>query len=233
MSVFKFKQFEIDQAGCAMKINTDGVLLGAMAAFQSPRRILDIGTGTGVIAMMLAQRFEGAQVEAIEIDKEAALAAGNNFKRSTFGNRLSVYHISIEDFISDRKYDLVVSNPPFFVNDLKSSELRKGIARHADETFFESLIKKANSLLTEKGSIWIILPNKQAGQVIDFAKAYSLNLIIKVNIHSDCTRPTIRQIICLSKEAQELYETDFYIYDSPKLHTEAYQVLLKDFFLAY
>lgn len=233
MSIFKFKQFEVDQAGCAMRINTDGVLLGATVKHPSPTAILDIGTGTGVIALMLAQRFPEATIHAVEIDQQAAETAEKNFQFSVFSERLTINHTSIEQYEYARQFDLIVSNPPFFVNDLKSEEFRKGIARHADEDFFSMLIKKSSGLLTDEGLIWLILPVKQADEVIGIAAYYNLSLAERIHIHSDESKPTFRQMICLKKGETVLRERDFNIYESFKQHTAAYKELLKDFFLAF
>ncbi len=233
MGIFKFKQFDVDQSGCAMKINTDGVLLGATVSHPSPKRILDIGTGTGVIALMLAQRFPDAFIEAVEIDQQAAETASKNFQLSVFSERLNINHTAIEQYNNNEKFDLIVSNPPFFVNDLKNEEIRKGIARHADEAFFSALVEKSNSLLADEGQIWLILPIKQANDVIDIASPYGLSLAERVNMHSDQNRPTFRQMICLKKGEVLLKEHDFNIYESLKEHTKEYKALLKDFFLAY
>lgn len=232
-SIFKFKQFEIDQTGCAMKVNTDGVLLGAMVNHHTPMRILDIGTGTGVIALMLAQRFPGAIIHAIEIDQQASETAKKNFQFSVFNDRLSVENIALEQYNSVERFDLIVSNPPFFVNDLKNDEHRKGIARHAGVDFFEMMVKKSAELLNENGKIWLILPVKQANDVIAKASEFGLSLCDRINLHSDKTKPTFRQIICLSNSKMPLKETDFYIYEALKQNTQEYKILLKDFFLAF
>ncbi|QXU42995.1 tRNA1(Val) (adenine(37)-N6)-methyltransferase [Pedobacter sp. D749] len=233
MSIFKFKQFEVDQTGCAMKINTDGVLIGAMANHHAPKNILDIGTGTGVIALMLAQRFLDAHIHAVEIDGQAAKTAGRNFQSSVFSERLSINHIAIEQYNNNEKFDLIVSNPPFFVNDLKNEEFRKGIARHAGEDFFSLLVEKSNSLLADDGQIWLVLPVKQADEVIAIAAQYDLSLAERIHMHSDENKPTFRQVICLKKGETLLKESDFNIYQSLREHTKAYKLLLKDFFLAY
>lgn len=233
MSIFKFKQFEVDQTGCAMKINTDGVLLGAMAKPQSFRHILDIGTGTGVIALMLAQRFPEAVIQAVEIDEKAAETAAGNFEASVYSARLKVHHIAVEDFNSGEKFDLIVSNPPFFVNDLKNEEVRKGIARHAAVGFFSMLVKKISDLLTADGEAWLILPVKQADEVVLHASHYGIRLIERVHIHSDRSKAAFRQIIRLGKNNAALQESDFYLYEDLKVHTAEYKILLKDFFLAY
>lgn len=120
-SIFRFKQFNVDQTGCAMKINTDGVLLAALVDGEG-ENILDIGTGTGVIALMLAQRFKQAKIHALEINSEASATAGKNFKNSVFSNRLTISNIAIEQYSNAEQFDLIVSNPPYFVNDLRNSE---------------------------------------------------------------------------------------------------------------
>lgn len=233
-SIFRFKEFEVDQAGCAMKINTDGVLLAAIVAHDAPNYLLDIGTGTGVIAMMLAQRFPKAEVDAVEIDESAANAAIGNFARSKFSARTAAHLCSIANYQTERKYDLIVSNPPFFVNDLKNQEVRKGIARHADEAFFDDLLQKADEIMSPTGSFWLILPVKQAELLVESAKQYEMSLHKLIEVRSDESRPVIRHIICLSKSnvIQPIPET-FCIYASKGVHTPAYRDLLKDFFLAF
>jgi len=233
MSVFKFKQFEVDQSACAMKINTDGVLLAAMVESVQADYILDIGTGTGVIALMLAQRFVHAKVHAVEIDAAAAATASKNFQLSVFKDRLTCDPIAIENFNPIQQFDLIVSNPPFFVNDLKNAEEKKGIARHASEVFFEELMAKVNVLLTADGLFWIILPIKQAEDLVKIASAYGLLLQKQINLHSDVSKPTFRQILCLSRRGFPVEIKDFYIYESEKVYTGEYKEVLKDFFLGY
>ena len=233
MSIFKFKQFDVDQSGCAMKINTDGVLLAVFAESDHPKRILDIGTGTGVLALMLAQRFEKAKIEAVEIDEQASATARNNFQVSKFSERLNLNNIAIEHYQSDKKFDLIISNPPFFVNDLKSSEEKKGIARHADEGFFGHLIEKVNQLLNTDGSFWVILPVKQAKDLVSMACNVGLHVSKKIELHSDESKPPFRWIICLTRNNSETKTEHFYIYQSEKIYTQAYKYLLKDFFLGY
>ncbi|MNK80426.1 tRNA1(Val) (adenine(37)-N6)-methyltransferase [compost metagenome] len=216
-----------------MKINTDGVLLGAMVDHQLPRRILDIGTGTGVIALMLAQRFPEAVIQAVEIDEKAAETAERNFQQSPFNHRLAINNIAIEQYVHSEQFDLIVSNPPFFVNDLRNEEVRKGIARHADAGFFAMLVRKINELLTAEGEAWLILPVKQADEVIFHARHYGIVLMARVHIHSDRSKATFRQIIRLGKKKAATQESDFYLYEDLKVHTAEYKILLKDFFLAY
>lgn len=232
-SIFRFKKFEVDQSGCAMKINTDGVLLAAVVMHSNPRFILDIGTGTGVIALMLAQRFPEANVDAVEIDESATNAAVGNFARSSFSERTTAHFSAIEDYVTARKYDLIVSNPPYFVNDLKNPEVRKGIARHTDAQFFESLLTKISEILNDEGCFWVILPVKQAELLVQSAAAFNLSLHKQIDICSDQSKPVIRQVICLSALKGTTERETFYIYESKGVYTDAYRLLLKDFFLAF
>jgi len=232
-NVFKFKKFEVNQSGCAMKINTDGVLLGAIAERVGAKYILDIGTGTGVIAMMLAQRFENAQVDAVEIDEQAALAAKGNFSNSDFAANCNAHHNDISEFQTDRRYDLVVSNPPFFVNDLKNQEHRKGIARHAASQFFESMMERVADLLDKSGSFWFILPVKQAEYMVKIASAYGLSPSVVIHLHSDDSKPEFRWIVCLDYADEETLHQNLNIYEMEGVYTAAYKRLLKDFFLAF
>jgi len=232
-SVFRFKQFEVDQAGCAMRINTDGVLLGAIAAQSAPVTILDIGTGTGVIAMMLAQRFPDAEIHAVEIDPSAAAAADQNFRNSPFAGRTAAFSISIENYKPAVKYDLIVSNPPYFVNDLKNPEKRKEIARHADAYFFEMLLKATAGMLNPDGLLWLVLPVKQAENVIINAVLQKLFPVKIIHIYSDETKEPFRQMICLGFEVKEVVHERVYIYAAQGVYTDQYKQLLKDFFLAF
>lgn len=232
-NVFKFKQFEIDQEGCAMRINTDGVLLGAIAVKKNASRILDIGTGTGVIALMLAQRFPDAFVDAVEIDESAAVAAARNAENAAFSERLKVMHIAIEDYTSNELYDLIVSNPPFFVNDLKNPEYRKGVARHTDAVFFEKMLHQVGLLLSKKGRFWFVLPVKQAESTVDIAAGYGLFPSEVIHLHSDESKEEFRQIVCLDFSGAETKHQKLCIYVERDVHTDAYKLLLKDFFLAF
>jgi tRNA1Val (adenine37-N6)-methyltransferase len=229
--IFKFKKFDIDQSDCAMKINTDGVLLAAMAEVEQPKTILDIGSGTGVIALMLAQRYENAMIHAVEIDESAAKTAQKNFDNSIYASRLSLSNIAIQQYNNPIKFDLIVSNPPYFVNDLKNVEEKKGLARHTDFDFFLSLLAKVDSLLSPLGNFWFVLPVKQATLIVQNAKKYKLAVTKEVRLHSDEAKPEFRRIVCLSRREVIPQVEHFYIYESEKVHSKTYKDLLKAFFL--
>ena len=236
MSVFRFKQFAVDQTGCAMKVNTDGVLLGAMAQVEAPKRILDIGTGTGVIALMLAQRFPSATVDAIEIDTEAARAAGRNFKNSPFADRISCHAVALGDFEPEKPYDLMVSNPPYFLHSLKNHDIRKRIARHTDMSFFAQLLDRSVRWLKPGGELQLIVPIALADQVGQKAEnAYGMVKKGCTTIRSFSSHPPIRRVLAVGKGPghSECTECEFLIYERNGIYSAAYRRLLKDFFLAF
>ena len=234
--MFQFKKFAVDQTGCAMKINTDGVLLGALAEADQPKTILDIGTGTGVIALMLAQRYGEAQIDAVEIDEIAAKTAENNFKNSPFSGRLTGYSMGFEHFFEQnpaKRYDMIVSNPPFFINSLKSSEAKRGLAKHTDETFFKRLISITAKHLNPKGIFWLVLPIDTSKKIKQVSEERSM--VIK-QIIDVCSYPDSiphREIIALSLEESETIKSKFVIYDMPNKYSEQYQEALKDFFIIF
>jgi len=234
--MFHFKQFSVDQSGCAMKINTDGVLLGALAEANDPESILDIGTGTGVIALMLAQKFTTAKIDAIEIDNIAAQTAERNFKNSPFAGRPTIYSLGFESFFSnfpEKKYDLIVSNPPFYINSLKSSGAKKKLAKHTDKDFFEQLITDISSHLNTNGVCWLILPLEVAELVKELAESHKLHLQKIIALRSFKGNDTYREIIALSLANGKLVEEDFVIYNELNVYSEIYKSTLKNFFIIF
>jgi len=216
-----------------MKINTDGVLLGAIVSHAAPTHILDIGTGTGVIALMLAQRYPQANIDAVEIDDLAAAAAESNRVNTAFSERITIHHTAIEKYDTDIKYQLIVSNPPYFINDLKSADKRKELARHADEDFFQLLLQKVGGMLAVDGVLWLVLPVKQAEKVIVNAVLFKLFPSKIIRVYSDHTKTAFRHIICLGFKSGTVLHEDFYIYESQAVYTCQYKDALKDFLLAF
>ena len=235
-NMFRFKQFIVDQSGCAMKINTDGVLLGALARAGNPVNILDIGTGTGVIALMLAQRFPSADIDAVEIDKIAAATAARNFANSIFNEKLAVFPTSFEQYFKSnpgKKYDLIVTNPPFYINSLKSPEKNKQLAKHADIAFFEQLINALDIHLDEKGHGWLVLPISTSEIVKEIAAKHNLVASTAITVYSYPNSAAHREIIIVSRSNIEADETSFVIYDAPGIYSEQYRSALKDFFTIF
>lgn len=216
-----------------MKVNTDGVLLGALAGSPKPRRILDIGTGTGVVALMLAQRFPEALIDAVEIDAVAAATAKRNFEGSPFADRLTVYSTSFQDFFAahtDNRYDLIVSNPPFYINSLASPHHAKTVAKHAGEDFFEEMIKSVPQHLNDDGRLMMILPVDTAQVVNSLATQHDLHLHSYIDVSSYPDYNPHRKILSWSKsEVQEVQRAALVIYTEPRKYTAQYSALLSDF----
>ncbi|QQL51287.1 tRNA1(Val) (adenine(37)-N6)-methyltransferase [Mucilaginibacter ginkgonis] len=234
--VFQFKQFAVDQTGCAMKINTDGVLLGALANHINPKRILDIGTGTGVIALMLAQRYSSAVIDGVEIDKLAAATASQNFAASPFADRLNCSSQGFEKFFDqnhDIKYDLIASNPPFYINSLKSPADQRTVAKHADKEFFSKFIAGVSNHLTNVGLLWLVLPLATAEMLKEIALAQGLFLVARIDISSYLGSEPHRQIVAFSFSETYLNSGKLTIYHEPKSYTAEYSALLKDFFTIF
>ena len=158
MSGFRFKQFAVEQDDVAMKVGTDGVLLGAWADCEGAKRILDIGTGTGVIALQMAQRNPEAHIQAVEIDEAAARRARANFDNSPWAERLEVEQTAVQEFESAEKFDLIVSNPPYFVDSLLPPDAKRSTARHTHDLTFEELDSAVCRLLADDGRFALILP---------------------------------------------------------------------------
>ena len=219
-----------------MKINTDGVLLGAMISAENPLSVLDIGTGTGVIALMLAQRFGNAGVDAVEIDALAAATAERNFKNSPFCERLNIYASSIGNFFDeypDNKYGLIVSNPPFYLNSLESPKAKTTLAKHTDADFFEGLIKDITGHLSTSGTCWLVLPIQTAGLIKALAIENGMYLQKEISIKSFDHSEPHRQIVCFGFKDEATEIDSITIYETAGAYTGEYKILLQPFFLNY
>lgn len=237
MSIFHFKEFVIDQENCPMKINTDGVLLGAMADLFETKQILDIGTGTGVIALMLAQRNHSAHIDGLDIDVNAYEKAALNFKNSLFHERLNAYHYGFNQYFElnpDKKYDFIVSNPPYFLHSLRSPKNHVNISKHTDEQFFLDLLRVSQFHLSEKGTLELIVPVDISLMLQNLARDFNLHVKRCIKIRSYEDKAAIRHILSLSKqEVKQVSFQDFCIYAEIGVHTMAYKTVLKDFFTIF
>ncbi|MDH6311717.1 tRNA1Val (adenine37-N6)-methyltransferase [Parabacteroides sp. PFB2-10] len=182
-SFFHFKQFTIRHDKCAMKVGTDGVLLGAWAYADKAKRVLDIGTGSGLIALMIAQRSQ-ALIDAIDIDEGAYVQSLENVADSPFSERIRVFHQSLEQFASEKRdsYDLIVSNPPYFISSLKPPTENRSIARHTDTLALDDLIRLSRSMLSDDGRLALILPYDQEKQLYDLTESEGLFVIRQTNV---------------------------------------------------
>lgn len=233
---FAFKQFIIKQDKCAMKVGTDSVLLGAWIMPADSKRILDIGSGTGVIALMLAQKTF-AKIDAIDIDENAFIQAKQNVSNSEFSKQIIVIHSAFQDYlkIPTEKYNLIVTNPPYFEQSLKSSDEQRSQARHADVLPFEDLIDGVVKLLDEKGKFCLILPTLEALKFRTLAEKKGLNLskLLRVKSRSDKDIEK-RHLMQFEFKPSEFSEETIAIEQNDRhVYTPEYKDLTKDYYLNF
>lgn len=236
MSKFQFKQFSLQQDRCAMKVGTDGVLLGAWAPIDhKPYSVLDIGAGTGLIALMLAQRSQAEHIDAIEIDENAFEQCVDNFENSPWNDRLFCFHASLDDFmddLEDEAYDLIVSNPPFYSEDFKTENEQRDLARFQDALPFEDLVEAASVLLSETGVLAVIVPYKEEAKLIALAKECDLFPLKITRVKGTPTAEIKRSLVAFSfAETHELPIDELVIETARHQYTEDYIALTKDFYL--
>lgn len=230
---FRFKQFSVEQGTVTMKVNTDGVLLGCWCSLSFfTGKALDIGTGTGVIALILAQRSLQLYIEALDIDEQAFFISSTNFKNSPWSTRLASFYSSLQDFQSKDKFDVIITNPPYFVNRYKSEQIAKNVARHADSLPFSVLIDFVKNNLSSDGFFHLILPADEGNEFIHLAELQGLFVTKKTNVASYVSKPVIRYLLTFSLKKLDVVEDDFYIYNGPNMgYTDGYIELTKDFYL--
>ncbi|WP_109302437.1 tRNA1(Val) (adenine(37)-N6)-methyltransferase [Aquimarina sp. AU474] len=231
---FNFKQFTVQQDRCAMKIGTDGVLLGAWVPIkESVNSILDIGTGTGVIALMTAQRSHAEIIDAIEIDAEAYEQSVENFEASPWGDRLFCYHASFQEFVAeiDDRYDLLISNPPFYAEDYKTANIQRDLARFQDALPLEHLMIGATKLLTDHGQFAIILPYKEEKKIIDIGEQIKLYPQKITRVRGTAKSDVKRSMLLFGFEERGAETDEIIIEKSRHQYTDTYCNLTKDFYL--
>lgn len=235
-SIFHFKQFSIKQDNCAMKVGTDGVLLGAWTDTQNAFKILDAGCGTGLIALMLAQK-SAAQIDAIDVDESAAKQASSNIRESKWNDRIRVYHNSLQKQAKDTalKYDLIVCNPPFFHNALKPENESRANARHSSNLPYPELIDSAFSLLNDSGRLSLIIPYSDVDSLTELAlnKDFSTNRLCRVIPKPN--KITKRVLVEFTKATvNKPLEEELLIENEQRHHyTNEYISLTKDYYLKF
>lgn len=229
--MFQFKQFTIEQERCAMKVGTDGCLLGSWADISHCRRILDIGTGSGLIAIMCAQRSNAA-VTGVEIDSDAAAQANENAARSPWSERIEIINCDALSYVSKEPFDAIVSNPPFFNSSLKCPDTARTFARHDDSLSCPSLIGKASELLCARGTLSVIVPHDLMDTWCNEGLFKGLSPRRITRVHTLPHKAAKRVLIEFVKGAHALpHIDDFTLESTPGNYSEEARKLLKDFYL--
>lgn len=231
--IFKFKQFDLDQEGCAMKMGTDAMLLGSLAQPHDAQNILDIGTGTGVLSLMLAQRCPDAIIDAVEVERKAAKCALRNFTNSQWDYKLTLYNEPIQEYtnIDVILYEYIICNPPYFEPSPTTREDRVS-ARSTVSLTHEALVYHADKLLDGRGVFGVILPEQECKKFIELATETGLSLKREVQVSSFANSATIRRVMEFSKQAvNSTVQEHMYIYNIDKSWSAEYTQLTKDFHL--
>ena len=233
---FEFKQFKVHQDGAAMKVGTDGVLLGAWAYLDGKENhILDIGTGTGLLALMAAQRSPATRIDAVEIDQTAARQAMENAEASPWFERIRIHHMSIQDFVRQApiRYDHIVSNPPFFVRSLKAPNPSRSAARHTDTLAFEDLISAANTLLAPEGRFSVIYPTEEAAVFEALASENGLYCNRRTKVKGTPESAFKRILMEFSHKVTTIRENELIIELARHRYSPEYIALTRDFYLKF
>lgn len=228
MGTFQFKQFSVNNTLSAMKVGTDGVLLGAWAS-SSEGTVLDVGTGTGVIALMMAQRCPNAQIVGIDIDEGSVTEAAGNFKNSPWSERLKAFKTDFRAF--DFKADLIVTNPPFFINSLKAPDTRRTDARHTDSLSQDELIDSALRVLSENGVLSLILPYSEGMKFISKCESAGLILRRRCKVFTREGDEPKRLMMEFSRKACASTQEEQLTIQNASGYTLQYKSLTKDFYL--
>ena len=226
MKPFRFQQFSIQQSKDVFRVGTDGVLLGAMCNVKNAKKILEIGTGTGLISLMLAQRNVSAKISAIDINENAVKLASENFRNSIFNENLKVELKDFKNFETNENFDLVVCNPPFFEENASAKDV---LARQQVELNFRNLVEKSTEIITQKGILSIILPSEAATDVKSLAEEFNLYLVREINIFGIEGGNLKRNILEFSLAQKPLEISDFVIEKSPREYSDQYLNLTKNF----
>ncbi len=234
-SYFKFKQFRVEQAQCAMKVCTDSCVFGAYVNVEGATRILDIGTGTGLLALMAAQRTQ-ASIDAVEINAEAQAQATENFAVSPWANRLTLHPVSLQEFAkyNRQQYDVILSNPPFFLASLKSDNAAKNTAKHTGDLLFEDILAFAQQHLTEQGKLYLLLPPAEAAHFAELATEHNLYLAETLEVYTRVGGKCIRHIQTFTSPPATPLVKQLFIREADAVtYTSEFVKLLKAYYLIF
>ncbi|MFT4926390.1 MAG: tRNA1Val (adenine37-N6)-methyltransferase [Phenylobacterium sp.] len=234
---FTFKQFHLADDQCAMKVGTDSILLGSWADISSgdiaTPRVLDIGCGSGLLSLMLAQRLEGkGQLVGIEIDREAVRQARDNIRQSPWPEKITVVHSDINGYVDGQKSDVIIANPPYFIDSLRGPKLNRNTARHTDGLTQQQLLDNVARLLAPDGVFYLILPVNEAQQLMAKSEAAGLFLSHQCEVQTKAGKPASRCLMGFSKVAvAQIKHQNMVIYDENNLYSSQFIALTRNFYL--
>jgi tRNA1Val (adenine37-N6)-methyltransferase len=231
-SFFQFKQFIVHQSNAALKVCTESCIFGATVPVEDAKHILDIGTGTGLLALMLAQR-SNATIEAIELDNPSCEDAKKNFTESNWKNRITLHEGDIKTFDTDVQFDLIISNPPFFIQQLKSNNTRTNAALHGSELQPDDLYTLVNRLSTEDGKFYVLLPEKEMQRLAEQMEISGWRKIYLLNIYQEKSKTIFRTVGGFSKndKTTNFIHKNLVIYNEDRSYTPDFIALLKAYYL--
>ena len=231
---FKFKEFIIYQDKCAMKVCTDGCLFGSLLPSFSKgvrdRNVLDIGTGTGLLSLMFAQKNIDAKIDAIEIDENAAMQAAHNFRASPWSERLLLIQCDIRTISLNKKYDLIISNPPFYKNNLQSNDAKRNVALHSNELTFTELIIAVEKYLSENGSFVVLLPFTRVEEFINLVEEKKINIAERIDVKQSINHTFFRSILFFTKSISKPSYKTISIKEEKNEYTKEFKELLKPYY---
>ena len=226
MKSFRFQKFEILQSKDVFRVGTDGVLLGSLSTVSGAENVLEVGCGTGLISLMIAQRNSAAKILAIDITEKAVELSKHNFEKSPFSERLAVSEADFKGFHAARKFDFIVSNPPYFEENASTKDI---LARQTVELSFKNLIERSATLLSENGIFSVIIPSESAAYFEEICLENRFNLVRKVNIYGIEGGVLKRNILEFSFSPKNLVEENFVIEKSPRKYSDQYLELTEEF----
>ncbi len=232
---FEFKQFKVEQDKCAMKVCTDACLFGAWVAskFQTSNlrlHVLDIGAGTGLLSLMFAQKNSSANIDAVEIDRSAAEQAKENFKNSAWKDRLHIHHQDIQQF-GFNKYDLIISNPPFYENDLKSDNSKRNLALHSSALGLDDLLDVIQKHLSNNGKFAVLLPYHRSANFINHALLKDFHLHEEVSVKQTFKHPYFRSMLIFGTNKIQIQHAEICIKEKNNDYSDEFKELLQDYYL--
>ena len=231
---FRFKQFTIQQDRCALKVGTDGVLFGAWVNYFGAKRILDIGTGTGVLALIAAQKNAEATVDAVEIDDASAEQAAENAAASPWADRVRVHRMDVRRMQSTDPFDLIICNPPYYARYSSAADVRVGLAKHSEELLFPELIDAVHRLLSADGRFAVIIPLNRESEFIQEATRVGLSPIRRCVVKYVAHRPAKRVLIEFDRIGGQVLEEELTVEATgPFDYTPEYRALISDLMLGF